>query len=90
MKVAELLGKIAQMCYEITTDGQYTIEFAYYPIHNMYGVSLKEIVNCEKDEFLGELKTFVISNEKIDEMNLRATIVKLDNMEQTYKDLVKE
>lgn len=79
MTTAELLGKVAQRCYEITQEGEWRLMFTYYP--------LVDILDIYIYTNLGSFAGF-IGAEKTTKENLINTLEKLENIEETYRELV--
>lgn len=85
MTTAELLGKVAQKCYEITQEGRYCIDFEY-------DSTVSEFSVCVDLEEAGEwacIFDYPSNNmHRINEKNLLIALEKLENIDETYKELV--
>lgn len=80
MTTAELLGKVAQKCYEISEDKVYELDF----VLNHQFKSLIVILERKNDG-----KVIIIKDRGISLEVLTETLKKLENIDETYKEFSK-
>lgn len=85
MTTAELLGKVVQRCYEITQEGKYDVDFEYDSMASDFSVILSVF---EEREWKCIFNYPTHNVHYVNEENLKIALEKLENIDETYRELV--